>query len=93
MDETIPNNPPLPAASIQDAKDMGHPLPGAGGWVPSQATVVAIGAVSITFGAMAPVFPPLVGGPLGVALGAACGAIAGGCAYFAAKSAGPRSVQ
>lgn len=66
--------------------------PGAGGWTPSSATVYAIGAVGVTFGAMAPVFPATIPGPLGICLGAACGAVAGGCVYFAAKSAGPRSL-
>ena len=66
--------------------------PGAGGWTPSAGTVVLIGAIGVTFGAMAPVFQATVPGPLGVALGAGCGAIAGGCVYFAAKSAGPRSL-
>lgn len=67
--------------------------PGAGGWVPSKATVTAIGAAGVTFGALAPVFPSAIPGPLGVALGAVCGAIAGGLVYFATKSAGPRKAD
>lgn len=71
----------------------GHraPPPGAGGWTPSKATVNAIGAAGVMFGAMVPVLPAAIPGRVGIALGASCGAIAGGLVYFATKSAGPRS--
>ncbi len=89
---TSDTKPPLTVEMLQAAKDTSTPAPGAGGWTPSLGTVYAIGAIGMTFGAAAPCFPAMVGGPLGVGLAGLCGAIAGGCAFFAMKSAGPREV-
>ncbi len=86
-----PTKPPLTAEMIQSAKDTGTPRPGAGGWVPSTGTILAIGAVGTTFGALAASLPGLIPGRVGLICGAVSGAIAGGCVFFAAKSAGPRS--
>lgn len=89
---SAPTNPPLTPAMVIVDKQLGISRPGAGGWTPSKATVRAIGAVGITFGAMTPVFPATLPAPLGIILGALCGAVSGGCVYFAALSAGPRKV-
>jgi hypothetical protein len=80
MNDPLPL-PPLPEPS----KPAVDPLkPGAGGWLPSPATVAAIGGLGVTLGALTPVLP--------LPWNCISGAIGGGLVFFAAKSAGPRSL-